>query len=75
MADETDDFIRIHVNLQIRPATLQTIVANAKKNAGCNAQGRYRVDTAEKVGTIISRFLMENNFQVYVQDLKNYEEI
>lgn len=73
MAAAKDDVIRIHVNLNIRPVTLQTIVANAKKTAGCDAEGRYHVDTAEMVGSIISRFLSENNFHGYVQDLKNYE--
>jgi hypothetical protein len=73
MAAEKDDSIRINVNLQIRPSTLQTIVANAKKKAGCDAEGRYHIDTAEKVESIISQFLLENNFHEYVQDLKKYE--
>jgi hypothetical protein len=73
MAAAKDDVIRIHVNLNIHPVTLQTIVANAKKIAGCDAEGRYHLDTAEMVGTIISRFLSENNFSAYVQDLNNYK--
>lgn len=73
MAAAKDDVIRIHVNLDIHPVTFQTIVANAKKNAGCDAQGRYHVDTAEMVGTIISRFLSENNFSEYVQNINNYK--
>lgn len=73
MAVEKDDTISIHVNLKIHPMTLQAIVTNAKNKSGCDAGGRYHVDTADKVGFIISRFLSENNFHAYVQNLSNYE--
>jgi len=71
MTDEKD-LIEIHANLKITTASLQTIVENCKKIAGRNEKGYYRVDTAGKLNAIISRFLLENNFEGYVRDIKNY---
>ncbi len=71
MTDEKD-LIEIHANLKITTASLQTIVENCKKIAGRNEKGYYRVDTAGKLNTMISRFLLENNFEGYVRDIKNY---
>jgi hypothetical protein len=70
---ETDDVIRIQINLKINSAILQTIVTNAKKSAGCDAQGRYHVDTADKVGELISRFLENSGFAEYAADIGNYD--
>jgi len=71
MTDEKD-LIEVHVNLKITTASLQTIVENCKKIAGRNEKGYYRVDTAGKLNAMISRFLLENNFEGYVRDIKNY---
>jgi hypothetical protein len=64
--------LRIHVNLEIAPGALQAIVANGKALAGRDEKGRYRVDTADLTGEMISRFLMENDFEAYVKDIGNY---
>lgn len=74
MKTDTNDAIQIHVNLTISSSSLQTIVANTKKIAGRNVNGHYRLDTAEKVGEMISRFLADNDFDAYVQNLSNYEK-
>ncbi len=71
MTDEKD-LIEIHVNVKITTASLQTIVENAKKIAGRNEKGHYRVDTADTVSRMISRFLLKNDFEGYVSDIKNY---
>ena len=71
MTDEKD-LIEIHVNLNITTASLQAIVENCKKIAGRNEKGYYRIDTAGKVSEMISRFLLENNLEGYVRDIKNY---
>lgn len=71
MTDEKD-LIEVHVNLKITTVSLQTIVENCKKIAGRNEKGYYRVDTAGKLNAMISRFLLENNFEGYVRDIKNY---
>jgi hypothetical protein len=71
MTDEKD-LIEIHVNLKITTASLRTIVENCKKITGRNEKGYFRVDTAGKVNTMISRFLLENDFEGYVRDINNF---
>ena len=66
------DLIEIHVNVKITTVSLQTIVGNAKKVAGRNEKGYYQVDTADKVSEMISSFLLENDFEGYVEDINNY---
>jgi len=71
MTDEKD-LIEVRVNVKITTASLQIIVENCKKIAGRNEKGYFRVDTAGKVNAMISRFLLENDFEAYVRDIKNY---
>ena len=66
------DCIAVNVVVEMTPASLQAIVENAKRLAGRNAKGHYQVDTADKVGEMISKFLMEKDFEGYVEDSKNY---
>ena len=75
MASDNDDAILIRTNLRLRPATLQTIVAKLKQTAGCDEHGRYHVDTAEGVGELISRFLLEKDFDAFADDLRNYQDL
>ena len=60
--------IRVHVNVEMPTAALQTIVENAKKTAGKNEKGYYQIDTAEKVSEIISRYLIETDFETFVKN-------
>lgn len=69
---ESQSLIRVHANVDITVDALQTIVANSKKISGKDEKGIYRVDTAEKVNEMISKFLQENNFESYVSNLENY---
>ena len=64
--------VRIHAVVEMPAAALQTIVDQVKNLAGQDEKGFYRVDTADKVGEMISRFLMERDFESYVKDSKNY---
>ena len=66
------DTVVIHVNVEISTQTLQKIVENAKQAAGRNEKGHYRVDTADKVSELISRFMEENGFDQYVADTDKY---
>ena len=66
------DTVTIQVNIEIATVSLEAIVENAKKKVGRNEKGVYRVDTADKVSEIISRFLLENNFESYAKDTNNY---
>lgn len=68
----SDETISINVTLDIAVSTLKTIVENAKKIAGTDEKGIYRVDTAEKVNEMVSSFLKKYNFEEYVNDIDNY---
>ena len=66
------DKLTVHVNVEMSAAALQAIVANAKKKAPKDANGTYRVDTADQVSAMISRFLEDKNFDAYVLDSDNF---
>ena len=59
--------ISVNAVVEMTTSSLQTIVENAKKIAGRNDKGFYSVDTADKVGEMISRFLLETDFENYVK--------
>ena len=71
MADEIDT-IEVYVNVFMTVESLKTIVDNTKRLVGRNEKGRYKVDTSDAVGTMISRFLPEKDFEAYVCDEGNY---
>jgi len=64
--------ITINTHIKISTAIIETVVKNAKQMAGADEKGRYRVDTAEKLNELISRFLETRNFAEYVNDIRNY---
>ena len=70
--EASKDTIIINANIEITTRSLQTIVENAKNKAGRDNKGIYRVDTADKVSEMISRFLMEKDFDSYVEDIELY---
>lgn len=70
---QSQDTIAIHATIEINPVTLQAIVRNAKKLAGTDEKGIYRVDTAEAVNRLISSFLVDHNFHNYIENLDNYK--
>ncbi len=62
----------INAAVEISANALEAIVENAKRMTGRNEKGHYRVDTAGKVGEMISRFLSEKDFESYAQNPENY---
>lgn len=64
--------VRVHVNIELSAASLQSVVANAKKKAGTDGQDRYRVDTADALSALISKFLQQKRFDEFARDLENY---
>jgi tRNA(Glu) U13 pseudouridine synthase TruD len=72
---ELKDTITVRVNVKITPESLKTIVENAKKSVGPNQSGVYRIDTAGKVDEMISRFLLEKDFESYVKNPLNYKRL
>ena len=72
MPDTRSERLIVHVNVEISAAALQAIVANAKRMAAKDADGICRVDTADQLSIMISRFLDEKDFDNYVLDFDNY---
>ena len=64
--------ITVNVNVDVTPGALEAIVSNAKKLAGRNEKGHYKVDTADKVSEMISCFLLDHDFESYTKDIGNY---
>jgi hypothetical protein len=73
MTAPLQDKLNIHVNVQISAFALQTIVGYAKNVAAKNSSGPCRIDTADWVSHMISRFLELKDFESFVQDESNYE--
>jgi hypothetical protein len=69
---ENDPMVRVHVNIELSAASLQAVVANSKKKAGPDENGRYRVDTADALASLISTFLREKGFDAFARDVANY---
>ncbi len=67
--------MRINVNVEITPESLQAVVQNAKAIVGKDQRGVYRVDTADLVSEMISRFLLEKDFEGYVTEASNYRGV
>lgn len=72
MPEAEKDTIAVNAVVEMTTDSLQAIVRNAKAIAGRDEKGRYRVDTADKVGEMISRFLLQNDFEGFVQNIDNY---
>lgn len=69
---ESKDTMVVRANVEMTTASLRAIVENSKKVAGRDEKGRYRVDTADKVSEMISRFLLDNDFESFVKNIENY---
>lgn len=72
MPDTSSEKLNVHVNVEISAAALQAIVANAKHMACKDSDGICRVDTADQLSFMITRFLDEKDFDNYVLDVNNY---
>ena len=66
------DTIEIHTNVIMTTESLKAIVENTREISGKNEKGHYKVDTADAVGKMISRFLLENDFEAFARDKSNY---
>jgi hypothetical protein len=70
--NDQKETMRINVNVEVTPDSLQAVVQNAKAIVGKDQRGVYRVDTADLVSEMISKFLLEKDFEGYVSDTGNY---
>ena len=69
---QTEDTIAVNVVVKMTTASLKAIVENAKRLSGRNEKGHYTVDTADKVGEMISRFLLQKDFEQFTHNPENY---
>ena len=56
MMSDTIDTIEVHANVIMTTASLKAIVENTKKFTEPDEKGHYKVDTAEAVNRMISRY-------------------
>ncbi len=70
---EKNNLITINAKLDIATGALQAVVENARQITGRNEKGHYKVDTADMVGEMISRFLLENDFESFARNIDNYK--
>lgn len=69
---QSEDTIAVNIVVEMTTASLKAIVENAKRLSGRNKKGHYTVDTADKVSEMISRFLLEKDFENFVKTAENY---
>jgi hypothetical protein len=69
---EAIDTIEIHTNVIMTTKSLTSIVENSKRISKRNEKGHYQLDTADAVGKMISRFLLERDFESFAEDQNNY---
>ena len=69
---QSEDTIAVNVVVEMTTASLKAIVENAKRLSGRNEKGHYTVETADKVSKMISRFLLEKDFEDFVTNQENY---
>ena len=70
--NEAIDTIEIHTNVIMTTQSLKSIVENSKRMSTRNEKGHYKLDTADAVGKMISRFLLERDFESFAEDQNNY---
>ena len=69
---ESIDTIEVRVNVVMTTDSLKSIVENTRKMVGRNEKGHYQVDTADAVGKMVSRFLLEKDFESFVKEEGQY---
>ena len=69
---QSKDLVAVRAVVEMTSVSLEAIVANAKRLSRRNDKGHYTIDTADKVGEMISRFLLENDFESFVKTPENY---
>lgn len=70
--EDPGETLLVNVNVEIPASALAAIVAHAKAAVGRDEKGHFRVDTAAKVGEMITKFLFERDFESYALDSDNF---
>ena len=69
---DTMNTVRVNVTVAIAGETLQTIVQTAKDIVGRNEKGHYRIDTADLLEDLLSKFIAGKDFASFAADPENY---
>jgi hypothetical protein len=72
LMSEKPETLIVQANVEITVESLKAVVDNVKEVVGPDERGVYRVDPADKVGEMISRFLLEKDFESYVKNIENF---
>jgi hypothetical protein len=67
------EILTVNANVDITAASLQAVVENVKKIASSGEEGGYPLDPADVVSEMISRFLLEKDFETFVKNTGNYQ--
>lgn len=70
----TKKTITINAIIDINTETLESIVENENKATGFSKNESSSIDTAGKLGELISRFLSENDFDSFAKNMENYRD-
>jgi hypothetical protein len=69
---DTTNTVRVNVTITIAGETLQAIVRTAKDLVGRNEKGYYRIDTADLLDDLLSKFIAAKEFDAFAADPENY---
>ena len=69
---ENTPMVNVHVNIDVPASCLQAVVSTWKKKSAEAAQDRQHFDTADTLANLITRFLLEKDFEAYTRDESNY---
>ena len=64
--------LRVNVNIELPEKALQIIVQQCKAHTGRNAKGHYRVDTADKVSELVSKYVQSEDFLKFINNPVHY---
>jgi|GEM_PF-5969667 len=69
MSDRSDTIV-VRANVEMTTQALDAIVRNAKQRGAASVGDGP--DLADWVGVMVSRFILKNDFQSFVEDAENY---
>ena len=73
MSQQEENTVLINATIEVPAVALQVVVETARQMTGRDEKGHYRVDTADMVNRLLTRFVLEKDFVAIVSDPKNYE--
>jgi len=69
---DNSELLSVCVNIDIKTTSLQTVVQQCKELVKPDEKGKYQVDPADVLSVLVSKFLLEKNFDKYIEDKENY---